>query len=240
MKIKTDILYDYLKSINAVITKDTGDTILLHCIFPHHKDTNRSAVIYTNDSIYFCPACGKHSLTKIIGGKLEYEYTERNSRKQKCDKPYHFHDKFAECGYFYDYEGNLVFANIQNGVCLGTGKRVRNTEGFRRGYYFEGQAGFRLNSRYITESTTDAIRLVEAGIDAGSVCSVSNVKKVQNHQTYIPQIDKVGIDAGLYLQRKGIYVFWWNKLFEDKDLAGIKDICDLSLEKFNYVLQRIL
>lgn len=236
MQIKQEYIEQFIKSTNAVVVKDTGHTLLLHCIFPHHKDNRRSAVLYKETGLYFCPNCGTHNITKIIGA-VQYDYTERKCNRKQCKNEFPVY--FIGRDYYYEHDGTLVFANIKNGCIMGTGKRVECKQTAQRKYIFVGECGYRLGARYICESTTDAIRLVDAGVDAGSICSSVNAKNVQPHQVYIPQLDKVGIDTALWLQRKGILVFWWNKLFADEELNGVKDLRDLSLEKFNLILDKI-
>lgn len=243
MKLSKQTLDHFRSKYAANITKETDSQILLHCINPNHVDKRRSAVLYKDSGLLVCPVCKKINIKELIKG-IEYEYCESRTAKRERQL-FTFPNHLRERGYFYDNDGGLVFASFQDGNCVGLHKRVKyqedsrgaNISGHRgRRYFFNGVSTFRGSAKYITESTTDAIRLIEAGIDAGSICSVSNVSKVKEGQIYVPQIDEVGIDAGLSAQRRGIMTIWWNNKFHKQDLVGVKDICDLDEAKFRKIL----
>ena len=134
--------------------------------------------------------------------------------------------------HYYRQEDNLYWANIdENGNCIGLGNRLIGEYGDRQ-YKHYGKAGFRLNAKWITESTTDAIFLLEEGYDAGSICSAGNRKLLNhNNQVYIPHNDLAGLQVEHYIQKycPHIYIFRWYVGRSEKDIR------ELPLEDFRTI-----
>lgn len=202
------------------IVKELDGTILLKCILPHHEDNKRSAVLYTQRGVYFCPVCGYLFLDQILSS-VEYSprlYTTKvDTYIPMCWDFNKYPQHYMETG-----DNSYLWVNYQKDNVIGHGWRTATDTG-RRMYGGKGKIGFRLESPVITESTTDAIRLLKLGVDCGSICSVSNWDNCEQGKVFIPQNDKAGIECAKKLSYKGVAIFKWFNYFNN-----VKDICDLS------------
>lgn len=201
---------DFIEKHSDNITEVRKDRIYLHCIVPGHNDTNRSAVLYKS-GIYACPVCGTSRLnlnTELVEVKI----------KETSSKSYFFNTESFPLHYY--KLGDIIGAcNVKDGKIVGLTTRV--PFGKYRRYLCTGEPGFRLFAPVITESLTDAITLLELGINAGSICSVANWKLIPQNAIYVPQADKAGMDVVWKLKDTVIFKWFWK-------LPGYKDISEID------------
>ncbi len=212
----------FLKDYSEFIHKEYDNRILMKCILPSHQDTRRSAVLYKDTGIYNCAVCGSLHVSKIMSG-VEMEPSPYSSKKRAYTPIYMPQGKDYILS---DTALHMVNRNA-SGDIVGHSWRITTAHG--RLYGAEGEVGFRLHAPVMCESSTDAVALLEAGINAGSIQSVNNWKLVQPHQIFILQYDKAGIACANKV--KGIVYRWENE--------GVKDIRELSPEGFSELLYNL-
>ncbi len=206
------------------IQKEDDNKILMRCIFPTHTDNKRSAALYLSSGVYVCPVCGNYHISKLL-----HSYTiEINSPRTKPVNELQtlFFDLQKYPLHYMQAGNTLITVNVKDNKIIGISKRNQLGQ-----YKLEGIPGFRLHAPIITESTTDAIFLIENGIDAGSIQSVANWHKITD-KIYFPQIDKAGINAANKIAKNNNIVFWW-------DSSTGKDIRDIPAEESSKILTKL-
>ncbi len=224
--ISDSTIQKFVETYGDYIVKDFEDRFLLKCVHPLHEDERRSAVLYKSSGVYACPVCGNLPLQSLLKGveTSPRVYSEYKSGYLPPSWDFAEHPK-----HFKRLPGDVLhWVNaLESGEVIGNGWRMTGSK--RRIYGMRGSPGFRLFAPVITESTTDAIRLLEAGIDAGSICSVSNWRKCGTNKIFVPQNDEIGIETAIKISHLvNTIIFRW---------SGAKDICDLSEEAFQKVIE---
>jgi hypothetical protein len=220
---------DFAEKYSDRVTDIRSDRIYTRCILPGHDDRTRSAVLYKS-GLYVCPVCGIHRLN------LDTEVIELKGGKTTESKELFFPIS-AYPLHFYKLGDVIGAANVVNNKIVGLATRIPFGSGRR--YICSGEPGFRLFAPIITESLTDAITLIEHGIDAGAICSVANWHKIPSNALYVPQNDKAGLDVVWKIKNTVIWKWWW-KLPNFKDISEIpKDVLSLLLEDLrpNYCIK---
>jgi hypothetical protein len=208
------------------IYKDMPDRVYMRCVNPSHLDHKRSAVLYKNSGIFKCAACGYTTHVRSLIGFCTHKVAEVVEKSKGYLAPIFDFHKYP-LHYFYNNQ-ILTWVNAdKDGNIIGHGTRSD-----RRMYYEDGAIGFRLFAPLITESTTDAIFLLERGVNAGSICSIANQKLVSKDSIYFPQIDPRGRSAALHIAKRGIPVFFWNS-------PKGKDIREISEAEANLIINQL-
>lgn len=203
------------------IVKEQDNKLFMRCVFPDHEDSKRSAVLYIDDGVYHCSLCGSYHISKLLNSGVEFEPT-LYVNKPGTYTPLIWDFKKYPDSYMYPSDKNLLWVNTDtNGGILGHGWRIQQDN--KRIYGAKGKVGFRLNSPIITESTTDAVWLIEHGVDAGAICSVTNWKNIKPGQIFFPQNDDAGLKCAERVSGLGASVFKWFLTFPQ-----YKDICEFS------------
>lgn len=223
LKLKDTFFDTFIEEYKSNIVSISEDKILLRCILPGHSDRNRSAVLYKS-GVYSCPSCGSF---KMDG---ECEVVPISSSKPPTLEVLYFPIEHYPL-HFFEGENVILAANVIDNKVVGITKRINN-KNRKRWYETKGEPGFRLFAPVITESLTDAICLLKLGINAGSICSVANYRKVPNTALFVPQADKAGLDLLGKLKHTQIWKWFWY-------VKGYKDINDLPKETLKLLIKEL-
>jgi len=224
-----DSLNRFKEKYHDYITKESSEILYMRCFLPGHTDKKRSACLYTGSGVYSCPVCGSSPMSRHLDG-VKYEYTDRPRAKPEDSVSLEWNFDDAPLHYQFLSAGVLHWVNATKDETV-HGRGWRCDRQYRRIYGCKGIPGFRLFAPILCESTTDAMKLLENGIDAGSICSVKNIHHVTKGKIYIPQNDPAGIRASLQAVQQGAFVFKWYMQY-----PNIKDIRELSEDKFKLML----
>lgn len=212
----------FIRQYKDFIVHESPTKAQMRCIHPWHIDEKPSAVYFKNTGIYFCIVCG----SKKIG---EQDLTGDNPIHSK-DHKFYFDTNAHPLHYAY-IGSSIMFANIVDDEITGITTRFNNRS--IREYRTVGEVGFRTFAPVQTESCTDALVLLESGIDAGSVGNASQAYKISENQIYIPQYDNLGIEAGATVDYTQGVAFWWkNYIFGAGDYKDISELKQKNARAF--------
>jgi len=203
-QISSEWLDNFIRKHNIEVAKDYGHKKVVKCFLPSHNDSRASAAIF-DSGVYHCSSCQARFHLSKMDDNIEFDYTQVKTKL----KPTLKFDLVANPEHYVRYPGVIKAANVRGGRVVGVQERW---EGI--GYFCEGEPGFRLHERIITESITDAILLIENGIPAGSICSAANWDLIRD-KIYVPQIDKWGMLAAKKISRNNIVLPWKSEYAKD-------------------------
>jgi len=189
-------------------------------------------VLYKENGVYTCPVHGScHISTLLSGVEVKFSYRKLVERNLVLSWNFTKHPLH----YYITSTGHTLFCNAtEEGSVLGLGERTADTP---RRYKQQGKAGFRLFAPVLTESFSEAVLLLEMGIDAGSICGVTNWRNIKS-KIYIPQNDDPGKAVIQKLPHTTLSLNWFLTNPTCKDIRDLEDktfIID-ALKSFRIVL----
>lgn len=197
------------------IHKETDDRIYMKCIWKAHGGGTDKvcAVLYKDTGVYSCPVCGNCHVSQLIEG---VKTAPRLITPKQANYTWNF--KQFPLHYEKTLNGNIYYVNAdKNGVITGSGERINSTP---RQYNGSGKPGFRLFAPVITESLSEAILLLENGINAGSICGVNNIRNCRS-TVFLPQNDSPSREAVKSLCPTTIALLWFSTQPTAKDIREL-------------------
>lgn len=223
---------DYKTLLGDKYESETATKIICRCPNPEHLDSNASAWINKRTGKGKCAKCGDLGKVFQTEDSNDIPLPEGTVTKKYTRPDNTVLAAFNEKDYYYDEAGNIWFLRrSRRNVIIGHGCRLSAELAAKKGRRFEahGSPGFRIFAPILCESLRDAIRLIEAGFDAGSINGVGNFKLADFETTriFVPQNDTPGIMCASKMASLGVRsLYWWREPYSLG--AGAKDIRDMS------------
>ena len=209
------------------VHKETDDRIYMRCCLENHSGNADKvcAVLYKDSGIYSCPLCGSCKIQNLIGSNVSFTPTAVPNHIKSLDNALWDFDRFPH-HYRITDNGHTHWVNATaSNEIIGHGKRIPTA--FGRRYEASGKPGFRLFAPVITESLSEAVFLLQHGVNAGSITGVGNIMKPTDMKVYIPQNDVPGKAVINRLPPTTLSLNWFFRYPDAKDIREVDNVSDI-------------